>query len=151
MTIVVVHSLGGALVCLAGIGLWMLLRELLKPTPAPAAALVQTSDMRLYLTGFGTVQACNSVTVRARVDGALDKVVFVEGQDAKAGELLAQIALRPFQAQFDQVGAAKARDQALLANAELDFQPYRKLVAQYSIRVQQVTRRSRWSRRTPRR
>jgi hypothetical protein len=98
MTIVVVHSLGGALVCLAGIGLWTLLRELLKPTPAPAAAVVQTSDVPVYLTGFGTVQAYNTVTVRARVDGALDKVVFVEGQDMKAGDLLAQIDSRPFQA-----------------------------------------------------
>jgi membrane fusion protein, multidrug efflux system len=62
------------------------------------------------LPGFGTVQAYNTVTVRARVDGALDKVVFLEGQDMKAGDLLAQIDPRPFQAQFDQVVAAKARD-----------------------------------------
>jgi membrane fusion protein, multidrug efflux system len=143
-------QLGGALVCLAGVGPWMLLRELLRPTPAPAAAVAQTSDVPVYLTGFGAVQAYNTVTVRC-VDGALDKVVFVEGQDVKAGDLLAQIEPRPFQAQFDQVVAAKARDQALLANAELDLQPYQKLSRRIRSACSSVTRRSRCSRRSPRR
>jgi multidrug efflux system membrane fusion protein len=136
--------LGAVLVCLVGIGAWLILREWLKPLPAPAVppipvvvAAAQTSDVPVYLTGLGTVQAYNTVTVHVRVNGTLDKVVFVEGQDVKAGDLLAQIDPRPYQAQLDQVVAAKSRDEALLANARHDLQRYVKLAAQNSIAAQQ--------------
>jgi multidrug efflux system membrane fusion protein len=135
--------LGGVLVCLAGIGLWLLLRELRKPEPAPAppipvvAALAQTADVPVYLAGLGTVQAYNTVTVRFLVNGTLDKVLFVEGQDVKAGELLAEIDPRPYQAQLDQVVATKAKDEALLADARLDLVRYQKLAAENSIATQQ--------------
>jgi membrane fusion protein, multidrug efflux system len=134
---------GGVLICLAGVGLWLLLQDLLRPVPVPAlppipvvAAIAQVGDVPVYLTGLGTVQAYNTVTVHVRVDGTLDKVVFVEGQDVKAGQLLAQIDPRPYQAQLDQVVAAKARDEALFADARLDLQRYIKLAAQNSIAVQ---------------
>jgi membrane fusion protein, multidrug efflux system len=136
--------LGGVLVCLAGIGLWQLLSELLKPTPAPAvppipvvSAVAKTGDVPVYLDGIGAVQAYNTVTIHVRVDGTLDKVVFIEGQDVKAGDLLAQIDPRPFKAQLDEVVAAKARDEALLANAKLNLLRYQKLAAQDSIAMQQ--------------
>jgi membrane fusion protein, multidrug efflux system len=123
--------------------LWLLLQDLLRPVPVPAlppipvvAAIAQVGDVPVYLTGLGTVQAYNTVTVHVRVDGTLDKVVFVEGQDVKAGQLLAQIDPRPYQAQLDQVVAAKARDEALFADARLDLQRYIKLAAQNSIAVQ---------------
>ncbi len=135
--------LGGLLICLAGIGLWLLVRELLKPAPVPAvppipvvAMAAKTGDVPVYLTGIGTVQAYNTVTVHVRVNGTLDKVIFVEGQDVKAGELLAQIDPRSFQAQLNQTVAAKARDEALLADARLDLERYQKLAAQNSIALQ---------------
>jgi membrane fusion protein, multidrug efflux system len=132
--------LGAALACLAGIGAWFLLEDFLVPAPAvtvPAipvvTAVAQKGDVPVYLTGLGTVQAYNTVTVHVRVNGTLNRVVFVEGQDVKAGDLLAQIDPRPYQAQLNQVIAAKARDEALLANAKLNLQRYQILAAQHFI------------------
>src|SRR5262249_40249668 len=72
--------------------------------------------------GIGTVHAFNIVTVKTRVDGHLDRIAFVEGQEITEGEVLAQIDARPFQAQLAQARAAKARNEALLANAKLDLE-----------------------------
>jgi multidrug efflux system membrane fusion protein len=136
--------LWGVLAFAAAIGLWLLVSEWLKPPPAPpvppipvVAATAETSDVPVYLTGLGTVQAYNTVTIHVRVDGILDKVFFVEGQDVKAGDMLARIDPRTFQAQLEQVVAAKARDEALLANARLNLQRYQKLVPQNFVPLQQ--------------
>jgi multidrug efflux system membrane fusion protein len=79
------------------------------------------------------VQAFNTVTVRSRVDGELQRVAFTEGQDIKAGDLLAQIDPRPFKAQLDQAIAKKAQDEAQLANARQDVQRYTDLIKQNAI------------------
>jgi len=84
--------------------------------------MVQRQDVPVYLDGIGIVSAFNNVTVKVRVDGHLDKVSFIEGQDVNEGDVLAQIDPRPFQAQLAQAQAAKARNEALLANARLDYQ-----------------------------
>ncbi len=88
--------------------------------PVPVVAgKVEEKNVPIYLDGLGTVQAFNTVTVKARVDGQIDKVAFTEGQDVKEGDLLAQIDPRPFQAALDQAIAKKAQDDAQLANARL--------------------------------
>jgi membrane fusion protein, multidrug efflux system len=98
--------------------------------PIPVVAtLPQQQEMSVYLTGLGTVQAFNRVTVHVRVDGELQAIDFTEGQDVKQGQQLAQIDPRPFQAQLDQAKATKARDEAQLANAKLDLDRYTNLVA----------------------
>src|SRR5579863_2592962 len=92
------------------------------PAAIPITAGVATTrDMPIWLAGIGSVQPINAVTVKVRVDGQLDRVAFTEGQDVQAGNVLAQIDPRPFQAQLNQALANQAKDQAQLANARLDL------------------------------
>src|SRR3954453_8814965 len=99
------------------------------------------SDFPVYLTGLGTVQGFNTVLVRTRVDGQIDKISFKEGQLVNQGDLLAEIDPRPFQAALDQAKAKKAQDQANLANANLDLQRYTKL-GEFATRQQTDPQRS---------
>ncbi len=82
--------------------------------------------------------AAQSVTVKARIDGQLDSVGFVEGQDVKAGQVLANIDPRALQAQLAQAQAQRAKDQAQLANARIDLQRYTTLLAQDAATQQQL-------------
>lgn len=104
-------------------------------------APVQKVDFPVYLTGLGTVQGFNTVQVRTRVDGQIDKIAFTEGQMVNQGDLLVEIDPRPFQAVLDQAKAKKAQDEANLANANLDLQRYTKL-GEFATRQQTDTQRS---------
>src|SRR5882672_11570675 len=118
-----------------GAGYWLMQAPTTPPAAIPPAIPVQTafaaqSDVPIYFDGLGTVQAFNTVTVTTRVDGQLQRVNFVEGQDVKAGDVLAQIDPRTYQATFDQAVSSKAKDEAQLANAKLDLQRYETLAPQ---------------------
>lgn len=78
------------------------------------AGKVEQKDVPIYLDGLGTVQAFNTVTVRTRVDGNLVQVLFQEGQDVKAGDVLAVVDPKTYQAALDQAKAQAALDQATL-------------------------------------
>ena len=88
------------------------------------AAVAQKQDVPLIVRGIGTVQAYNMAVIKTRVDGAIVKVAFSEGQDVKAGDPLFQIDPRPFQAALDQAQAAKERNEAQLVSAQLDLNRY---------------------------
>ena len=95
-------------------------------------------DLEVHLQGLATVQAFNTVTIRAQVDGQLSRIVFREGQEVRVGDLLAEIDARSFQAALDQAIARKAQDEAQLANARNDLQRYRGLVEQNYVARQQL-------------
>jgi membrane fusion protein, multidrug efflux system len=112
-------------------------RTAVRVTVAP----VEKSDFPVYLTGLGTVQGFNTVVVRTRVDGQIDKIAFQEGQLVNQGDLLAEIDPRPFQAALDQAKAKKAQDEANLANANLDLQRFTRL-GEFATKQQTDTQRS---------
>jgi membrane fusion protein, multidrug efflux system len=112
-----------------------------RPAIPVSVAQVERSDFPVYLTGLGTVQAFNTVLVRTRVDGQIDKIAFQEGQTVNQGDLLAEIDPRPYQATLDAAKAKKVQDEANLANANLDLQRYTKL-GEFATRQQTDTQRS---------
>lgn len=87
----------------------------------------KTQDVPVVLHAIGQIQAYQSVLIRARVDGTLDRIAFTEGQEVKAGDLLAEIDPRPYQAALDQVKARRGADEAQMTNAKLDLQRYSNL------------------------
>ena len=108
----------------AGYGAWRLEHEshaeARQPPPVPVEVASATRrGVPVYLTGIGTVEPFNTVTVSSRVDGELQQVLFREGQDIAKGAPLAVIDPRTFQAALDEAKAKLLQDQAALANAEL--------------------------------
>jgi multidrug efflux system membrane fusion protein len=87
----------------------------------PVTAIkVERRDLPIYARGIGTVRAWQSVQVRAQVNGYLQSIDFTEGQEVKAGDLLAMIDPRPYQTVLDQAKAKRAGDAATLANDQLN-------------------------------
>ena len=103
------------------------------PPPAPPPVPVVTApvkivDVPIYLTGLGTAQASQSVTLKVRVDGQINRIAFVEGALVNKGDLIAQIDPRAFEAQLQQAQAQKTRNEALLANSRADLERFNSLL-----------------------
>jgi multidrug efflux system membrane fusion protein len=101
------------------------------PVPPPAAPIVAgvvaQHDVPIYLSGVGTVIAYNTDVVRAQIQGQIISINFTEGQTVHAGDLLAQIDPRPYQALIDQYVGNLQRDQAQLVNAQANLKRYTQL------------------------
>jgi multidrug efflux system membrane fusion protein len=107
--------------------------------PQPVAAVAaRRGDINIVQTALGTVTALRTVTVKPRVDGQLQEILFTEGALVKQGEVIAQIDPVPLQVALAQTEGTLARDAAQLNNARLDLDRYRKLLEQDSIAQQQV-------------
>jgi membrane fusion protein, multidrug efflux system len=125
------RAMAGLVVVLVLLAWWQWPRH---HAAAPAAAVpvnaghAVSADFPIRVTAVGTVLALNTVDVKVRVDGQLQRIAFSEGQDVKRGQLLAQLDQEPLTAQLGQAQAAQRKDQASLENAQLDLARYSKLV-----------------------
>lgn len=96
-------------------------------------------SLDVQIQSIGTVTPLNTVTVRSRVDGLLDKIVFEEGATVEAGDLLAEIDPLPYQAQLEQAQGQLQQNRARLENARSDLKLYEQLWEQDSIARQQLS------------
>ncbi len=106
------------------------------PPPVVVLATVRSSDMPIYVPALGSVTPLDNVTVRTQINGQLMRVFFREGQMVKAGDLLAEIDTRPYEAQLVQFTGQLVRDQALLDNAKIDLKRYKSLYPQGAVSQQ---------------
>ena len=143
-------GIGVGLAVVAGAGWYISNSETTAPPktqagrmPAGAAvpvglATVAKGDIPVVLRALGTVTPLATVNVKTQITGQLVDVLFKEGQLVKQGELLAVVDPRPYDVALQQAIGQMQRDEALLKNAQVDHERYKKLVAQDSIARQQL-------------
>jgi multidrug efflux system membrane fusion protein len=105
---------------------------------AVTVAPVASGDIEVRIPALGTVTPLATVTVRPQVSGILTKIGFEEGQLVKAGQFLAEIDPRPYQAALDQARGNLRRDQALLTDARLSLKRFEELIKEDSVAQQQL-------------
>ena len=108
------------------------------PPQSVGVAPVVSGDLPLVLSGLGTVTPLATVSVQSQISGVLTEVGYTEGQMVKAGDFLAQIDPRPYEAALAQAQGVLAHDQGLLDQARIDLARYQTLMRRDSIARQQV-------------
>ena len=108
------------------------------PVVPVVVSTAQRGDLPVYFDGLGTVTAYNTVTVRSRVDGAIVKVNFAEGQFVHEGDALVEIDPRPYQVALEQAQGQLAKDQAQLKDVQIDLERYKLLFKEGVIPQQQL-------------
>jgi len=129
-----------ALVILGGLAWHVLKPTALPPTASPTegaarpvpvvVASAASGDFNVMLEALGTVTPIATVSVTAEVSGKLVQIFYSEGQMVKAGDVLAEIDPRPYENTLHQAQGQLLRDQAVLDNARIDLERYRRLVKQ---------------------
>ena len=126
---IVLAGLAALAIVLAG---WAILHKPPPSKPPPHAVPVtavraQPQDFQLAITALGAAQAWTSDMILAQVSGKLVRVNFKEGSDVRAGQLLAEVDPRPFQAALTQAEGTLKRDQASLEGARRDLARFQRL------------------------
>ncbi|MEK0084411.1 efflux RND transporter periplasmic adaptor subunit [Benzoatithermus flavus] len=103
------------------------------PTPAVTVAKVERRDITPSVSFTGRIEAVDKVDLRARVEGFLEKRLFQEGQEVKAGDLLFVIEKAPYQAEIEAINAAIARAQASLDLATIEQRRQQQLVQKQAV------------------
>jgi membrane fusion protein, multidrug efflux system len=99
------------------------------PPPIPVTVAAATRrDVPIYYDALGTVQAFNTVSIRAQVTGQIVSINFQQGHEVHQGDVLAKIDPAPFKANLDQAVAKKQADDAQLVDAKLDLTRFTTLV-----------------------
>jgi len=141
-------ALIAVVVVLAGVVTWRLFAERrgaamrgggASDAPVPVTVVaVEQKDVPIFLSALGTVQALNTVTVNAQVSGQLKSLHFNEGEEVKAGALIAEIDPRTFQAALDQAAAKKKQDEAQLSASRSTQKRYEDLIEKHFVAAQDL-------------
>lgn len=110
--------------------------------PSPAmpvrVAVAERRDLGVHIKAIGTVTPLNTVTVRSRVDGQLERITFEEGQHVEAGDVLAEVDAAPYRIALAQVEGRQRQNFAQLETARADLERFRQLYTRNLVTSQQM-------------
>ena len=98
-----------------------------RPSVPVTVTQATVHDVPIYSHALGTVQALNTIAIRAQVNGQIVSINFRQGQEVHQGDILAKIDPAPFKAALDQAIAKKSQDEAQLIAAQKDLARFKAL------------------------